>query len=492
VPSVTDTQTKPSPLARQVVRAVQRARLFQAGDRLLIAVSGGPDSVALLSILTELASSWRLTLHALHVNYGLRGEESEEDARFVARLCDRFGIPCRCERVSLGQPGPDGHRSSLQARARDARYDILARMARALGANKVALGHQADDQAETLLMWMLRGAGSAGLSGIPPVRESLFIRPLLGISREAILAYLRTRALPFRLDSSNTKPIYMRNRIRHELLPVMKQFNPAIVEVLARQSEVLREEDTFLGQAAVDALAPLAQKFGDDGALIDRASFLALPLALQRRALRLLLHRANPALKGPSFKGIASLLDQVCHGRPGASLTIQNVVVTSEYDVIRFAPLSPSDTSPASAGERGVSSEVGLPLPIPSTVDWPLTGQKIRVSLGKPHQSAGSSHSPKSVTLDRDRFSMPLTVRAWLPGDAFQPTGMQGRTKKLQDYFSDIKLPRRARKLIPLVLAPEGILWVAGHRADHRFCARSGTNRTLRIELLETSEGGTD
>ncbi|HKW85715.1 MAG TPA: tRNA lysidine(34) synthetase TilS, partial [Nitrospiraceae bacterium] len=235
-------QAVQSPLVRRVAEAARARRLFKPGDRLLAAVSGGADSVALLSLLTELAPSWKLALWAVHINHGLRGAESEEDARFVASLCERLGVQLIGERVDLTNPARRRLRQSLQEYAREARYAAMQRVGQALGVDKIALGHTADDQAETLLMWMLRGSGTTGLAGIPANREPLFIRPLLDFSRADIVSYLRTQKLGVREDSSNAKLLYLRNRIRHELLPAMKRFNPALVKVLGRQVEILREE----------------------------------------------------------------------------------------------------------------------------------------------------------------------------------------------------------------------------------------------------------
>nr|MBI3613873.1 tRNA lysidine(34) synthetase TilS [Nitrospirota bacterium] len=488
---ITQTQRKSTQLAQRVARHAKATGLIEPGQRLLIAVSGGPDSVALLSVLKELSLAWRLTLYAAHINYGLRGEESEEDARFVARLCDRFGITLHCERVTVARKGSVRDRSSLQERAREARYRILTELGRTLTADRIVLGHQADDQAETVLMWMLRGAGVAGLTGIPPIRESLFIRPLLGISREAILEYLWSRELPFRLDSSNAKPLYLRNRIRHELLPVMKRLNPSIVEGLARQADILREDDAYLHRLAYEAMVPLVHAT-DQGVMVDRTGFLALPLTLQRRILRILLQDLHPRRKGPGYRAIASLLATVFEGRTGSSTTIQGVLVTHEYGTVRLQPDPPSRMTVNTADDVTILAANSLALPVPSVTRWPLTGQLIRVSLGPRFLPSSQVISRNQACLDLDRVSTPLTVRAWKSGDAFQPVGMGGRTKKLQDYFSDIKLPRQARALVPIIQAQEGILWVAGHRTDHRFCARVGTQRTLLLELLEpTSEGGT-
>lgn len=216
------------PLHKQVARAIRARRLLQPGQKVLVAVSGGPDSVALLSILHQLAPAWNFSLTVVHCNYGLRGAESDGDASFVAALCRRLELPCHIRRLTVDRGGT-GESSSLQARAREARYRLFRDVVAELGADRVALGHTADDQAETVLLRMLRGAGLRGLAGMPHIRESLFVRPLLSRSRQEILAYLQAVGLSYRTDSSNAKSIYLRNRVRHELLPVMQSLAPAAV-----------------------------------------------------------------------------------------------------------------------------------------------------------------------------------------------------------------------------------------------------------------------
>lgn len=483
MPRKAQTATTQARLTQWVGKRLKASRLIEPGQRVLVALSGGPDSVALLAVLHELAPAWRLTLSAIHVNYGLRGEESEEDARFAARFCDRLKVPLHCERIALGAGRETGSRSSLQERAREARYSVFTKVGQTVAADRIALGHQADDQAETLLMWMVRGAGTSGLAGIPPIRESLFVRPLLGIARDKILEYLWSRDLPFRLDSSNAKPLYLRNRIRHELLPALKRLNPSLVESLARQADILREEDAYLNQLTYAAMTRLV-RHTNAGVLVDRDGLLAQPVPLQRRLLRLVLQGLHPRGKGPTFATVAAVLDTAFHGKSGTSCSVKSVVATREYGTIRLQA-----SPPAGSATRPRSPE-RVTLSVPGSIRWPWTGQELRATVASRPVSSRQVPTRTRVCFDADRLSTPLTVRPWLPGDAFQPAGMGGRTKKLQDYFSDIKLPRQDRRLVPVVQAREGILWVAGHRADHRFRAGAGTQRTLVLELLDAPTEG--
>jgi tRNA(Ile)-lysidine synthase len=472
------TSTMTSALALRVARTVRRHGLLAPGDCVLVAVSGGPDSVALLSLLAGWAPSRGFSVKAGHVNHGLRGEESEEDAAFVTALCEKLGIDCAVEQVPLGKT------PSLQEQARERRYAALLRMADRMKANKVALGHTADDQAETLLMWMLRGAGAGGLAGIPPVRNSRFIRPMVEVSRAEVLAYLRGRGLSFRTDSSNATPLYLRNRIRHELLPILKRFSPGILAVLKRQADILREEHLYLNQVAAERLAGLRQPGSgsrDRSVTLDRQALVALPVALQRRVVQAVLREAAGRVRNPGFGAVESVLERVVAGRSGTSIVAGGVEVVRDYDRIRFRSLlCPSDRLQVEAASC-------LSVTVPSETLWPPTGQWIRLGWETNTPPAGPiarKQMPDRAVLDPATFTSELSLRAWHPGDKFQPLGMQGRHKKLQDFFADLKVPRDQRHRVPLLVAPEGIVWVVGYRADHRFAAGPGSARRLVAEVV--------
>ncbi len=467
-------------LLERVVETIRRRRLFEPGHRLLVAVSGGPDSVALLALLHELAPSWKLALSAAHFNYGLRGQESDEDAEFVADLCRRWRIELTIRRLAIPVRG-----GSVQERARVARYQALEEIGKSLGVDRIAVGHTADDQAETVLMWMLRGAGTAGLGGIPPIRQGLFVRPLLDVTRADILAYLGARHLTYRVDSSNARAVYFRNRIRQELLPVVTRLAPRAVEALGRLAEVLREDNACLDHASAEVLARLATASAEGTVSVDRNGLLAQPTAIQRRIVRATISQINGMGNSPSFRAVTAVLERVVHGRAGAALAVRGAWVVREDDRIVFR--SHGSAEGAVHGERpGLQGDAGAvverEVPIPSASVWDATGQRIEVKLTERVEAGAMvSEVPRNrvAVFDADRFTHQLRLRGWAPGDLFFPLGMGGRRKKLQDYFTDLKIPRAERRRIPLLVAPEGILWVVGYRPDHRFAVGSSTTRVL-------------
>ena len=460
------------PLLHRVVRTVRSRSLFLHGQHILVAISGGPDSVALLSILHHLRSSWKLTLAAVHCNYGLRGAESDGDQEFVEAFCQRLGVPLHVRRVEFHS---SRRKASLQAKARDLRYRLMQEIAEGCGANRIAVGHTADDQAETILLWMLRGAGLTGLSGMPAFRYNNVIRPLYDTKRQEVLAYLRTAGLSFREDSSNFQTHYLRNRIRREVIPILNRLVPSGVDALCKLADICREDDRCLDQQ-VNALSSPAVKRGSAGGwTIERGVLLELPHALQRRCIRNLFRQNDDQFRSPSIRMVDRIIGLASRKGSGSSLDVRGgrVVVGDRH--LRFIPLQ--------ARER---SHTGQPharcqelLSVPGELIWSGTGQRLQVQQQARIQVGAAPLGKDRILVDADLVSQPLVVRNWLPGDRFHPSGMGGHSKKLQDFFTDLKIPIAARSLIPLVVAPEGILWVVGYRQDGRWAPATATKRCL-------------
>ena len=472
----------PHPLHNKVIRALRTRALLQPGQSVLVAVSGGPDSVALLSLLHELAPAWNFSLTVVHCNYGLRGAESDGDASFVAELCRRLKIPCVVKALQIPAREP-GRSSSLQARARELRYQLFRDLVTELGIERVALGHTADDQAETVLLRMLRGAGLRGLGGMPHRRGNLFVRPLLAVTRREILSYLETKSVSFRTDSSNATSVYLRNRVRHELLPVMQSLAPATVPLLARQADIVREDDRLLERLAARRLVRATVNRDSQTLALDRAVLLKEEPALQRRMLRQAMRSLSPLAIGVRGDVVLSLLASLSAGRSGGSWTVGSLVVTSEQGLVRIAVGDPAGpkTESSSQSASGVALQTVTLSSLPCEVPWPPTGALIRISVVTRERGMALLKKPSSTIaiFDAERLLLPLTVRSWRPGDYFFPAGMAGRRKKLQDYFTDAKLGRSMREHIPLLLSREHIAWIVGQRIDARFAATASTTRFI-------------
>ena len=461
-------QTWPA-LLHRMARTVRSRDLFQPGEHFLVAVSGGPDSVALLSLLHRLRASWRLSLTAAHFNYGLRGEESDGDQEFVTALCRYLEVPLVTRRLDVRRRTRG---SSLQAAARDLRYRALAEIAEQCGADRIAVGHTADDQAETMLLWMLRGAGLTGLAGMPAARDGKIIRPLYDSTRKEVLAYLGRSGLSYRQDSSNEKLLYARNRIRHELLPLLKRLVPSSVQALCRSADLCREDDRYLDAHLASLCEGHVRQAPDGSWVTERAFVRQLPRSLQRRLIRDLLRRCDPVQRAAG----ARMVEQIVHAvmRKG---TLQRTMKSGRLLVteleVRCVP----------SRREVLQDKNTVPTPMvlvaPSQVVWAGTGQTIQVQQQARKQVDDVKPGPARIVVDAERVSAPLIVRPWQPGDRFQPQGMHGRSKKLQDFFTDLKIPIAARRRIPVVAAPEGIVWIVGYRQDERWVVTAETRHCL-------------
>lgn len=464
-------------MERKVDQAIRAKGLLASGDRIVVAVSGGPDSVALFRCLVELRTRWHWDICIGHVDHGFRGAESEGDAKFVEVLGERFGVPVIVRRLHLNKYDAKLKKESLQEYARKARYRALEQMVLDRKATKLVLGHTADDQAETVLMWMLRGCGTGGLGGIPPKRGMYVVRPLLDIHRSEIVAYLEERQEEFRVDSSNVQPVYLRNRIRQHLIPQLKQYSPGIVNVLTRQAHILREDHAYLETLADEAFQRTCVSDVMGERQFDRMALLNVPLPIRRRVVRQSLQIIAGHQQSPRFDLVERVLDRLAHGQSGWTIVCNGVRVGQEYDRLVIGSCEEMHQPRRDSGMSVMS------LSIPGEVVWLPTGHRFSLSRESfPEMNSQAHHL--EIYLDPARFTPELMLRSWMPGDIFCPKGLGGRQKKIQDFFSDLKLPRSQRNKVPLLVAPEGIVWVAGLRADERFQVSSSTTSVVMARMI--------
>jgi tRNA(Ile)-lysidine synthase len=458
-------------LLHHMVKTIRARTLFEPGQHLLVAVSGGPDSVALVSLLHRLRTPWRLTLSAVHGNYGLRGSESDGDQAFVETLCQRLDIPLHAMQLNVRNRARG---TSLQAAARDVRYKALTTIAHQCGADRIAVGHTADDQAETVLLWMLRGAGLSGLSGMPACRDGIIVRPLYEARRKEILAYLQSEALSFRRDSSNDKPIYLRNRIRHEIIPALQRVSPASVKALCRLADVCREDDRYLDEQVAALSADRIDRLPGGGQMVERSFLRELPVAVQRRLIHSSLRRCSPVDQPPSLHMVELVRQAVMKKNKVSNIAIPSGFVIVDKDVVQFFPPTSRDRP-----HDRPHQTAPMVLSVPGTITWLATGQRIHVERSLRKHIHETGHKKDRIMVDADRIDGPLVVRAWQPGDRFCPFGMKGRSKKLQDFFTDLKVLGSDRTRIPVVATAERIVWVVGYRQDDRSALTPSTEQCL-------------
>lgn len=453
---------------KKVKETIREYRMISPGDKVLVAVSGGPDSVALLRSLDLLREELDISLHVAHLDHRFRGEESAEDARFVVEVADKLGISVTAEAIDV----PDLVRRtglSEEECARRVRYEFLDRTAERVGASKIALGHTADDQAETVLMRLIRGSGTHGLSGIPPVRSGRFIRPLIRIGRKEVEEFLAELGQTYRIDSTNLKPIYTRNRIRLELIPLLARYNPNISSVLARTGEILAAEDELLSQIAEEELRRRLIE-GDQGYVrFSIVGFDGLHIALRRRIVRRTIEMAKGNLLDIDLSHVSSVLRMISGEKPNAEADLPGVRVERRYSEL-IATVHPREDKP----------RYEYRLDLPGEVEISEAGVRLiaEVRDEKPELPV----SEEIAVLDLERLSPPLIVRNRRPGDRFRPLGMKG-SKKLKDFLIERKVPIEERDKVPILISNGEIVWVVGYRIDERFKVRNETRRVAVIQV---------
>jgi len=484
------------------LETIEKHEMVRRGERVLVAVSGGSDSVALLALLHDTAPRLGIELHVAHLNHGWRGRAAARDAAFVERLARRLGIPCTLGAADPAAPearAPGERRqSSREARARTARQAFLRATATAVGAGRIALGHTVDDQAESFLLRLLRGSGARGLSGTWPVVDGLFIRPLLGLHRRDLRAWLTARDLAWREDASNRDLTLARNRVRRRLVPFLeREFSPAAVELIARAADLLRAEESLLSTMALGTYDWVARK-GPDGVALQAASLESLPLPFRRRLVRLAIKDARGHLRGITARHVEAVLT-LTHGPGAASLDLPGGLRASRRgEILLFrvgtaapatfrqrpaaaaAAIAPAE-APAEAPAPDGRGEVREALcPVPGSVAIPAFDLAL-VARIVPRDRLHDAPGPLLACLDADLTPGPLLVRARRPGDRFRPLGGPG-SRKVKSFLIDRKVPADERGRIPLVLSGDRIAWVVGHQIDDRFKMTPATRRVLVLE----------
>lgn len=439
---------------------LQQQCRVKPGVSLLVGVSGGADSVALLLLLHELSGAMQLDLHVGHLDHALR-EGSAEDAVWVAKLSSKLGIPCVCERIEVAELARQRGQGVEEA-ARFARHRFLQRQAVQCYADAIALGHHRGDQAETVLLRILRGSGSTGLSGMA-YRQGRLIRPLLGMRRAELESYLKDAGQAWLSDPSNHDLDLTRNRVRHQLLPQLASYNPLIEATLCRLAERFARDEDYWTELTTVEFEQLVRSTGGYLSLPIKA-LLELHPALRMRLYRQLLHEVRNSLLGISATHLDAIDALVKAERSQASLNLPGAWVARRYDelLVGCEALPLADPFWCKIDGPGI-----YPLP---------GGGSLQVSFA---ETAGAE-SPYLVEFSAARVDFPFVLRSIQPGDRFRPSGMTG-TKKLKDYFIDAKLTVEERSAA-LVLVSEEILWLLGRRRCSGYSA-SREERVIRMAL---------
>lgn len=477
-------------LLAQVRSTILEHKLLGRGDRVVVGVSGGPDSLALLHGLRALSEEFQVELHVAHLNHQLRGDESDSDAQFVEWLAKEWNLPATLEARDV-QALAREQRLSIEEGARRARYGFLVDVARRITASVIAVGHHADDQVETVLMHMLRGAGLAGLRGMrykTPVHELgledagsnlWLVRPLLDVTRADIENYCRQNYLTPRYDRSNQEPTFFRNRLRGETLPYLETLNPNIRQTLVRASHALADEYDFLQSGIRAAYQDIARDAA--GAIVfDRAAWRALHPALQRGTLRSAVQQLRGNLRNIDWTPIEDARRIALEKPAGTRATLPDGLVLlvgyAELTIAEIALGVPLPDQPLLSVERIDLPTQGLTA-MPDS-DWQVESRLLS------RDAVPAEPMPRWTTvLDFEKCRGAICLRRRQAGDRFQPAGLAGHTQSLHDFMINARIERAVRSRLPLLVVDERIAWVCGWRVDERVRVTDATREFWQVSF---------
>ncbi|MGH7845581.1 MAG: tRNA lysidine(34) synthetase TilS [Candidatus Binatia bacterium] len=460
----------------KLAATIRKYALLSPGDRVLVGVSGGPDSVALLHLLVGLQSDFNLHLEVAHLIHGVRGVEAAQDARFVARLAKKLGLRFHLKEVNIPAAKIQRGRGNIEAIGRKERYEFFASVMRQTSCGKVATGHTRDDQVETLLMWILRGGGRRALGGIPPIRALgdngppaalAVIRPLIETSKKEVIAYLNKKGIPFRQDKTNLDASYLRNWIRLRLLPELRRRTDYHLDIrLAQLCDLLWEEEKVLQGFSRARLQRVVRNYE-----IDARSFLREEKALRRRLLRLWLDENGGDILGLSFDHVEACLRLIAEGPAQGRVSLPRAwEVAKEYGVVRLQK------------RQFKIRPVGYNYRLIPDKDLVIreAGVRIRTSI-HPRPTHWRPKNDWEAVFDLQGVAAGLSVRNFRAGDRFRPLGMRGQ-KKIKELFIDRKVPAEIRRKWPFLLAGSEILWIPGYGRSDAAKVGPNTKKVLRAE----------
>jgi tRNA(Ile)-lysidine synthase len=491
-------------LVQRIGAFCQKHTRLAKDDKVVVGVSGGPDSVCLLHVLHMLCSNLNLTLYVAHLNHQLRGAEAQADEAYVRQIASRWQIPILVETSDITTLAAQ-RQQSIEETARQVRYGFLWRVAHQVNASYIAVGHNADDQVETVLMHLLRGTGLAGLRGMLPVMDIAnlrlpqddvppstpvssphLIRPLLETSRRQIETYCHQHQLSPRQDASNLDTTFFRNRLRHELIPYLETYNPNIRQILQRTAKVIAAEVEILSAHLDQAWPEVIPSASPAQIEFKLATWLELPLALKRSTLRRAVQTLRHNYRDINFEHIDTAITLIEKGGVGSQATLpQGLLLTLSYQTFTIASpksstLTPVETTPYLA--PGVVVALNLPglTALPQT-NWQLKATFLPAEQFDLHNLPPIE--PWEAYLDADALGHSAILRTRQVGDMIAPLGLGGRHQKVTDFMINAKIPAARRNYIPLLVAANQLCWICGYRLDERARLKSSTRRVLHLRF---------
>ena len=457
-------------MIEKVKQTITKYGLLKQNERVVVGLSGGPDSTALAVTLAQIAPSMGVQLIIAHFNHGLRGREANEDERSASRLAKKLGLSFVSRKmdkkaVKKGLSPEDFYRQQ--------RYQFFDEVGKSNHAGKIALGHNLQDQAETVLLHLLRGSGLEGLKGIMPLRDGKYIRPLIEISREEIVSFLDEAGIAYRQDSSNESKLHLRNKIRLELLPYLKkEFNPRIDETLAQMAEILREENKFIKECVDQALKSTCIKKQKNRIILNIEYVNILPLAIQRRLLKELLENFSSQKNGIVFLHINSISKLLQSLESGRKICLPyGIEARREYENLILERARVCTKQP----------EYAYQIKIPGSVY--LKERNLTIRLSVINKDKIEFNVKNKDCFDLDKIKLPLVLRNRREGDWFQPLGMSGR-QKLKSFFIDHKVPQQKRNEMMLLADQQSVIWIENMHLNEQVKITPETVNVLELEII--------
>jgi tRNA(Ile)-lysidine synthase len=463
-------------LLEQVKRTIDRYHLLDQGDRVIVGVSAGIDSMVLLHLLNAYRQAFDLSLIVAHINHGLRPKESEQEAELVQKESERLALTFEYGQFNVKEFQKE-RGISLQDAARKIRFYFFNALLQKYSGNKIALGHNADDQVETVLLRLMRGSGLKGLKGMLPIRERRVIRPLLEVWRSEIESFAEEMKIPYLLDSSNLKENYFRNRLRLTLIPLIeKEYQPNFRKIVFKTSTILREENDYLERETEEAYQKVIHE-GKDALSFKFSQYQSLHPAIQWRIIQELLGRIysrEAIIEEKKRLEVDQIYRKLNQRSPSFLIELPHgISLEKRYDLVSIRkgwikPVPPFEVDLISPGRNYIEE---------------IKREVVIEELSKDNQFKALYGLPDIALLDCQTLRFPLKMRNFRPGDRFQPLGVKG-TQKLKEFFIDHKIPRFERPRIPFLTSGEMIAWVVGYRIDERVKVTEKTQRILKVKVV--------
>jgi tRNA(Ile)-lysidine synthase len=462
-------------LKGKILKTIQKYTLIENGESIVVGVSGGPDSICLLHVLYSIMKSFDIKLFVFHLNHMLRGDEANKEAEYVEDFCRRLELPLTVKAINIEEVSKK-EGLSIEETARNVRYREFELYAKAVGATKIAVAHNKNDQAETILMRIIRGTGLEGLTGMDFIRGNI-IRPLLEIDRSEIEEYCSYNLLYPKVDSSNLLNIFTRNKIRLELIPqINKLFETDIKESLFRMSELLKADNAYIEKNSSANYKQVTISETDKNIFLDIEKLKSVHIALIKRILRLAINKIKGNLKGIASVHLEAVVDLIFNGSTGSSLCLpERLVIEKSYNVLKIHRIQ-ADL---------ITTKFDYEIKIPGVNYFDANNFILEASIAEKFDEEKNYKNTASHSFlqyfDYEKFNLGINIRSRKQGDFFKPINSNG-TKKLKEYLIDNKIPRENRDAIPILAKGNEVIWLVGYKISDKFKVTENTKNILKLE----------